>query len=106
MAAWSTETISDEQLDLIFDHLDAFPQPTTGEELFLDYCRSCHGPTGTGGAVPENILEEAPDERLEKVRKGEGGTNYAARLEYMPAFASDRLTDAEVQAIMDWLTGA
>jgi mono/diheme cytochrome c family protein len=102
MAAFSTETISDEELQLVFDHLDSFPQPTTGQGLYEDYCGNCHGPDGSGGAVAENILEE-PAEALEQVREGDGGTNYGARSEFMPAFADDRLTNAEFQSIMDYL---
>lgn len=105
MAAYPTESLSDENLQLIFDHLDSFAQPTTGEALYLDYCRNCHGPDGAGGVVPENILEKTPAEALEKVREGEGGANYGSRLGYMPAFADERLTNAEVQSIMDWLRG-
>ena len=103
MGVYPVETISDDELQRIFDHLDAFPQPTTGEGLYLDYCRNCHGPTGTGGVVPENILEEGAAEALEKVREGEGGSNYGSRLGFMPRFADDRLTNAEVQSILDWL---
>jgi mono/diheme cytochrome c family protein len=103
MAAYPPETIDDDELQRIFDHLDAFPQPMTGEGLYLDYCRNCHGPDGTGGVVPENLLEESPAEALEKVREGEGGSDYGSRLGFMPAFADERLTNAEVQSIMDWL---
>jgi len=104
MAAYPVETLADDELQRILDHLDSFPQPTTGEGLYLDYCRNCHGPDGSGGTVPENILEEGTAEVLEKVREGEGGNNYGSRLGFMPAFADDRLTDAEVQSVLDWLT--
>ena len=104
MAAYSPEVVSDEQLEEIFDYLDSFPQPTTGEALYLDYCGNCHGADPrTGGAVDKDPLDDGPDEILEQVREGDGGTDYGNRGEYMPAFSADRLSDAEVQAIIDWL---
>jgi mono/diheme cytochrome c family protein len=106
MAAYSPDVVSDVQLEEIFDYLDSFPQPTTGEDLYLDYCRNCHGADPrTGGVVDKNPLDEPADSVLEEVRDGSGGNDYGNRHEYMPAFSSARLSDAEVQAIVDWMTG-
>jgi mono/diheme cytochrome c family protein len=40
-------------------------------------------------------------ELLDKVREGENGLDFGVRTEYMPAFDTTRLTDAEVQLIAD-----
>ena len=106
MPAFSEEALSPAALDAIVDHLDAFPQPTTGEGLFVDYCGNCHGADArTGPAqvdLPDEILEE-PSTALETVREGENEGGIGARLGFMPAVSADRLTDAEVQAIVDYV---
>jgi mono/diheme cytochrome c family protein len=102
MVAYDTDTLSDATLEEIWDYLDAFPQPTTGEALYLDYCRNCHGEDALGGITGVNIREpEALAELSEKVREGESVGNYDARTEAMPAFDDSRLSDAEVQLIAD-----
>jgi mono/diheme cytochrome c family protein len=104
MAPYSEAVLSDADLEKIWDYLDSFDQPTTGEELYLDYCGNCHGPDGTGGVVGVSVLGEL-GELFDIVRSGEGGTNYANRPGYMTAFGTDRLTDEEVQAILDFFAG-
>ena len=103
MAAYGEEIVSDPQLEELFDWLDSFEQPTTGEGLYADYCANCHGAVPEMGVVGEEIVGKSFNEVLEKVREGEGGSNYKLRSVYMTAFGADVLSDAEVQAITDSL---
>lgn len=102
MAPFSPEALSDAELELIFDFLDAFPQPDTPEGLYLDYCRNCHGPDARGGVVGVDIVDQELGDIEEKVRDGEGD-NPGARTSYMPARGSDVLSDAEVEAIAGFI---
>jgi mono/diheme cytochrome c family protein len=103
MVPYAPSTVTDAQLSSIFDYLDGFPQPTTGEGLYLDYCRNCHGTNARGGVTGVDISDKEYQDVLEKVREGEGGNNYANRAEYMPGFSADALSDAEVRAIAEYI---
>lgn len=102
MAAYAEATVSDAQLEEIWDYLDAFPQPTTGQALYFDYCRNCHGEDAAGGVTGVNLRDEIEGfaDVLENVREGEDAP-YEMRSLYMPGFAATVLTDAEVQLIAD-----
>lgn len=102
MSPYSEAVFSDAELESIFDYLDSFPKPTDGEGLYLDYCRNCHGVDAAGGEVEKDIRFEV-GEALEKVRQGEGGTNYGARLNYMPSWTSEELSDDDVAAIVAYV---
>ena len=106
MPAFTEDALSPDQLDAIVDHLDTFPQPTTGEGLFLDYCANCHGADARTGPVQVDMLAEITDEpgkALEAVREGEGDANIGARHEFMPSVSADRLSNVQVQAIVDYV---
>lgn len=103
MPQFTQDTLSDDELALILEYLDSFPQPTDGEGLYLDYCRNCHGLDAAGGVVEVDIRPEPIGEYIEKVREGNGGTNYGARNEYMPARPADEISDAEIQLIYDYV---
>ncbi|HKY36785.1 MAG TPA: c-type cytochrome [Polyangiaceae bacterium] len=103
MLAYATAALSDAHLSSIFDYLDSFPQPTDGQGLYLDYYRNCHGTNARGGVTGVDISDKAYNDALEKVREGEGGTNYANRAIYMPAFPASRLSDADVRAIAEYI---
>lgn len=106
MSAYPPEVVSDAQLQEIFDWLDGFPQPETGEGLYMDYCRNCHGvDPNDGGVVAKEVGEKGFADALEKIREGEGGTAYGSRLAYMPGFDAGVLSDAEVMLITDWFAG-
>jgi cytochrome c oxidase cbb3-type subunit III len=73
----------------------------TGKQLYMQNCAACHGSEGRGGVgVPlalEDFLASVPDSYLfQTIRHGRPGR-------VMPAF--DRLSDAEVQAIVDHIRG-
>lgn len=102
MAAYPEALLPDADVDKIFDYLDAFDQPTDGEGLYLDYCRNCHGVDASGGEVEKDIRFEIGDS-LEKVREGEGGTNYGSRLGFMPSVPASELSDDDVAAIVSYV---
>jgi mono/diheme cytochrome c family protein len=104
MAPFGEDLLSDAELDRIFDYLDAFPAETTGEGLYLDHCRACHGVDAAGGESQKDIRFEL-NEALEKVRQGEGGTDYGARTGYMPSWSTAELSDDDVAAIVTYVEG-
>jgi len=95
--------LSDAQLKSILDFLSAAPHPTTGQSLYLRFCGNCHGADAHGGRVEEGVASGESDEIDEKVREGHGGTNYASRTKYMPAWSSAELTKIEVDLIKAYL---
>jgi mono/diheme cytochrome c family protein len=103
MVAYSTETLDEATLEEIWDYLDAFPQPTTGEALYLDYCRNCHGEDAAGGITGIDLREfdDGFAEFRDQVREGDNMSDYSVRTEAMPAFDESRLSDAEIQLIAD-----
>lgn len=106
MVAYAPGSLEDATLEEIWDYLDTFPQPTTGEELYMDYCRNCHGMDALGGITAVDIREpEALLEIFEKVREGENVGAYASRGSSMPAFDESRISDAEIQLIADYVAG-
>lgn len=105
MIAYDESVLSDEDLEKIWDYLDSFDQPTTGEELYLDYCGNCHGADGSGGIVAVDITDKLLADTVESVRVGKGGTDYDARAFYMPALDETTLSEDEVQAMIDYWGG-
>ncbi len=103
MSAYSTAVVSDVQLEEIWDYLDSFPQPTTGEGLFLDYCRNCHGVDARGGVVNKDISDQSYLDVLERVRDGAATGDPGARTLYMHGYGTDEVSDAEVQLIVDYI---
>lgn len=101
MLAFDTEDLSDMELAEIMDFLAEPPQPTTGEELYLDYCAACHGDDGAGGPTTRRVIGEAANaERL--VRNGHAG-EFSNRREYMPAWSTDEISDAELDLIVTYI---
>ncbi|MCA9707642.1 MAG: cytochrome c [Myxococcales bacterium] len=101
MSAYGTNVVSDTSLEEIWDYLDAQPQPTTGEGLYLDYCANCHGVDATGGVVGKDISDKTFADSLERVREGAGLSDPGARMFYMPAFDTDVVSDQELQLLID-----
>jgi mono/diheme cytochrome c family protein len=112
-----TTLASDADLDAIFDWLSAMPKPTTGAELFADYCGYCHGADGRGGdktIAYASAYHSAPYRRsgqdfLDYVRAGHVVDDQGApvavadRHAYMPPFPAEMLTDQEIQLIEAWV---
>ena len=98
MLAYPAATLSDADLGKIFDYLSAFPQPTTGQGLYLDYCGNCHAADAKRSDISNKVFADV----IGMVRSGEEA-DVKYRSVYMPAFATSTLSDAEVQLIMDYI---
>jgi mono/diheme cytochrome c family protein len=104
MAPRTQQDLSDAQLTLIFDYLDTPPQPTTGDALYADYCKNCHGADGKSGPVMKNITMEL-GELKEQVRKGAHPGEYEMRKEFMPVFTTMRLSDSDLDLVYAYVDG-
>jgi mono/diheme cytochrome c family protein len=105
MAAFDATKISDADLELVATWVTGLPKPTTGEGLYKAMCGNCHGPTTpTGGGSPIKI-QGAPAADVDKyVRMGNGTiADYNNRKEYMPAYDTTLLTDAELALIKTFI---
>lgn len=101
MPAVTPDCLTDQQIEEIIVFLDSFPQPTTGAELYADYCANCHGADGRGG-VTEVSLDGELHENATVVAAGRNVNNYATRGAYMTPLG-DHLTAQEIQMITDYL---
>jgi mono/diheme cytochrome c family protein len=100
MPAYSADQISDAELQLLHDWLQVQAQPPADpEKLWADSgCGACHG-ADAGGASATALagLEASYDEFERIVREGAVG---------MPAYSADRISDAELQRLYEWLRAA
>ena len=97
MAAYPETSLDAEALGLILDHLHTLDRPTTGSELYGMLCANCHGDDGRGGRVDTSLVGEG-GEVSEKVREGASGAAYGSS-DFMPAWSSGQLSNAEVALI-------
>jgi len=104
MEKWGTDKLSDADLTLIWDYLDKPPQPTTGAALFADYCANCHGADAKSGVAMHNLANEVAKIN-EMVRMGAHPGMYEERNEFMPVFTQQRLSDADLKLIHDYIDG-
>lgn len=102
MPAYTTDSLSDTQLNEIIAWLRTAAKPSDGAALYNRFCANCHGRDARGGPVGKSVLGET-GEFLEKVREGEGGNNYSRRKDYMPSWSSGEITNAEVQAMISYV---
>jgi mono/diheme cytochrome c family protein len=103
MALFTPAVLPDSDLSLILGYLDAAPHPTDAAGLYTRYCVNCHGANGRAGRVKINIVAHVAELSL-KVRSGHGGTNYAARTSYMPAWPATEITDADLAALRSYVS--
>jgi mono/diheme cytochrome c family protein len=101
MLAFDTDQLSDTELAEILEFLADQPQPTTGEELYGDYCAACHGADGAGGPTTRPVIGEA-HEAEQLVRNGHAG-EFDNRREYMPKWTTDAISDAELDLIIAYI---
>jgi mono/diheme cytochrome c family protein len=102
--------VSDAELGMIISYLSdktKFPQPTTGEGLYLDYCANCHGADGKGAGTTRDLtgIADLATEIPEHVRAGAHAGEFNLRIEYMPAQDMTALTDAELMLITTHVEG-
>jgi mono/diheme cytochrome c family protein len=103
MPAFSSQQVSDQQLQEILAWLGGRPDPTTGVGLFNRYCANCHGSNAAGGVVDQDIRGETLNNVIEAARDGFGGQNYTPRDKFMPGRPVQELSDAELQLIANYL---
>ncbi len=104
MLPFATTSVSDAQLSEIQTWLNAMPKPGSGQELYLDFCGNCHGPTGMGGPVISAFVTAKVRTDLKTlVRAGQGGDDPSMLFSYMPAEDVTQLTDAELELIATFL---
>jgi len=109
MTPFDATLVSDADMAAITAWLDALPKPTTGAELYADYCAYCHGPGGDIPAFTYYVKSSGPvtqpdlAEFQTVVKDGlTANRTIDERSRYMPPFAA-LLTDAEIQLIADWM---
>lgn len=103
MIAIPTSSVSDADAQAIISWLWSMPKASDGKGLYLDFCSRCHGADGRGGTVSETAAGKAVNEITSSVRGGHGGTNFANRAKFMPAFMASDLTDTELKSIETFL---
>lgn len=97
MPAYTTDSLSDKQMNEIVMWLRSMQKPATGQELYARFCRNCHGTNGKGGRIGESVVGKAKDVK-KVVRSGEAGGNVRSK-DYMPAWPTNEITDAELDLI-------
>lgn len=97
----SLAKLPDALLRQIFDLLANQPQPTDGQGLFEDYCLACHGADARGGTTTRS-LEMHVNDVAKLVRSGHAGA-YDDRLNFMPSWTAQQLTDAEVDLLSQYV---
>ena len=105
MPAYSPTELSDQALQALYGSLQApaapanppaTATPAVQQHPWLQAgCAGCHGARAEGGSGPTLAGEDWEYEKyVRKVREGDNG---------MPAFSTDRLSDADMRIIYDWL---
>lgn len=102
MVPFPADALPDADLAAIHTWLAGLPKPTTGQQLYLDFCGNCHGPDAMGGVIPLGIRGGIKAGTMQLVRMGHG-TDPADRKGYMPAQGPEQLNDAELGLIADFL---
>lgn len=99
MPAYGADLIDDGVLDQIWSWLGTAAKPGDGAGLFARYCANCHGEDGSGGRAEHTVaIDEAEIRAI--VRGGNGGSEYGAATEFMPAFDTELITDAELDLLV------
>jgi mono/diheme cytochrome c family protein len=103
MPPFSETQMSDQTLQAIYAWLQAQTQvppsqqvPAAQQTLWAQVgCGACHGANAEGGTAPTLTGKELSYDRFRRVvREGEEG---------MPAYSTSQLSDADLQALYDWL---
>jgi mono/diheme cytochrome c family protein len=102
MPPFTTTDLSDDDLALILEFLTTQPLPSDGAGLYARLCINCHGSNGHNGRIFENIA--GSDEVSARVRAGHQANNVASG-EYMPAFTTAQLSDAQLALLADYVAG-
>ncbi len=86
----------------------SFGTELTGKEVFDHYCVHCHGPGNEGAGTLQLARTRGEDKALltERTDLRPEYIQYIVRhgLKAMPAFVPSDLTDAQLEALADYLT--
>ena len=105
MPKFTTDLLSDADLQSILTFLASFPKPTTGAGLFRDYCANCHGADAMGGVTMRPIATEPMSAFPMNVRSGHHPGEFSNRRDFMPKWTAAQLSDAEIQLIFTYVNG-
>jgi mono/diheme cytochrome c family protein len=105
MPQFTTASLSDADLQSILAFLAAFPKPTTGMGLFVDFCANCHGADAAGGVTMRPIATEPMTAFMTNVRNGHSAGMFSNRREFMPKWTATQITDAEIRSIYTYVSG-
>lgn len=100
MPAYADGIVSQEDLDSIWTWLGQASKPADGAGLFARFCANCHDADGSGGRAEHPVMIDAAEIR-DIVRAGHGGDAYGNATQFMPAFDTDLITDAELDLIVE-----
>ena len=103
MPALDPTALRENSLNALFDYLDDFEKPIDGDGLFALFCANCHGVDAKGGRVDKGIRSNGSGDYSEKIRRGEGGTAYGSRSNFMPAWAPDALSQEDISAMVTYV---
>lgn len=104
MMAYTADMLPAEDVCSVLAYLRSFDEPATGQEMYNTFCGSCHGVDGQGGRTGKEIAGQTGSV-TEATREGKGRTSYGSRTAYMPHWASDELSTAELNLLMDYING-
>ncbi len=100
MPAYADGIVAQDSLDAIWTWLGQAEKPGDGAGLFARFCANCHDVDGSGGRAEKTvIIDEATIRAI--VRSGHGGDAFGNATQYMPAFDTDLITDAELDLIVE-----
>lgn len=105
MLAFNESALDQPTLDAMLDFLSDAAKPADGAGLYARFCANCHDADGSGGFAAHPIAGIDEATIRDHVRNGNGGDDYGATTAYMPAFATDLITDAELDLIVTHVTG-
>jgi mono/diheme cytochrome c family protein len=108
MPAYPREMLSDRLMVQIWDYVESFSTPGTGEELYRAYCANCHGNDARGGMSSQPLVNETgvvtkPEVFALWVRWGQDDGFYESRGSYMPRWNPSEISDVDVVKIRSYL---
>lgn len=108
MLPLTEQVLPQDKLEMILAYLSdptAFPQPTTGEDLYMDYCSSCHAADGSGVPTGRPVTNVERQAVIDDTHNGHHPGEYELAPEFMPQWSNAEISDAELGLIADFIAG-